>query len=416
MHIIHGRQEIETSKIVFIFAIAAVLAFSYQAAEAGVGGTTHFIDESGGGDCEDIAGASWDQDSLTCSLGADLLVGDNIVIDDNDITLDGNGNSVTGFPDELSCESDGISAVGVSGITIDDVKVTGFFDGIFFGEVDSSTIKNSILNENCGNGMQLFDSHANLVSNNDVESNCSGEVFGCAGIFLHQSSFNDVRNNDANLNGDQMNEIGQGLWILAFETEEGFNFITGNEFDDNGDEGILIEDSVHNFIGARPPIDVREVGDPGELPEFDLACDIMLDFGGIIIGNSMDRNGDNGIVVRSGSNFTCVIDNTADGNADDGIDIRSVDNDVQGNQANNNDDDGFDINEAPNSITDNVANFNDEDGIELMKQVKTTHPDLPYAFLSAGDNEKRAMQAGANGYLSKPYDFKVVEALISKLL
>jgi parallel beta-helix repeat protein len=164
-----------------------------------------------------------------------------------------------------------------------------------------------------------------------------------------------------------MNEVGQGLHIENGEDglgDVGSNFVTGNEFDDNGDEGILIVDSAFNFIGARPPIDVREVDVLEGLPEFDLACDIMIEEGGIIIGNSMDRNGDNGIVVRSGSDFTCVIDNTADGNDDDGIDVRSVNNDVQDNQANNNGDDGFDINDAPNTLKDNIANFN-EDGIEL---------------------------------------------------
>jgi hypothetical protein len=156
MHIIHGREEIETSKIVFIFAITAVLAFSYQAAEAN-GGTFHLIEASDGGDClENIPGASWDQESKTCSLGADLPVGDFIAIDDDDITLNGNGNKVTGLPEGESCgEFIGVQATGVSGVTIDNVVVTGFSTGIYFYDVERSTIQNSIANENCFNGIYL---------------------------------------------------------------------------------------------------------------------------------------------------------------------------------------------------------------------------------------------------------------------
>jgi len=63
---------VEGSKILLIFAVAFVLAFSYQGAEAN--GPSEFeISDDGGGDCGAIG--SWNQDTLTCTLEGDFSIG-----------------------------------------------------------------------------------------------------------------------------------------------------------------------------------------------------------------------------------------------------------------------------------------------------------------------------------------------------
>jgi len=342
-----------------------VLAFSYQGVEAN--GATYVIEDGSGGNCGEIG--TWDGD--TCTLTSDLASGETIDLNGDGITLDGNGKFLSG----IDCSDTGISAIGQVDVTIKDVRVTGFFNGIHLYDTERSTVEDSEANANCNIGIKLEHANQNLISNNDANINCLFTFEDdCAGISLYNSNFNDIRNNDANENGFEFDddevevEVGHGLAIInGGEGFDGVNFVTGNEFDDNGDEGIRIEDSFNNFIGVLPPFDVRDIDTgPGDLAEdVPFACDALLDVGGIVIGNSMDRNGDNGIVVDDGSHLHCIIDNTADGNDDDGIDIRSENNDMRENQANNNDDDGFDINEILNYLKDNDANDNHDDGIHI---------------------------------------------------
>ena len=99
-----------------------MLAFSYQGAEAS-GVDTFEIHFEGGGDCRAIG--SWDQESLTCKLDVNPPLGIRITSDG--ITLDGNNKSITG----LGCESgSGIIVVGREGVTIEDISVSRFFNGI----------------------------------------------------------------------------------------------------------------------------------------------------------------------------------------------------------------------------------------------------------------------------------------------
>ncbi len=116
MQIIRGRQETETSKIVFIFAISVALVFSYQEVEAN--GATYNIDHMGGGDCGLIG--TWEGD--TCTLTSNLAAGESIEVNGDNITLDGNGNSLSG----VDCVGNGISAIGKVNVTIKDVRPAGF--------------------------------------------------------------------------------------------------------------------------------------------------------------------------------------------------------------------------------------------------------------------------------------------------
>ena len=86
----------EGSKYLLIFSVAAILAFSYQGAEASFSADHIITNTAGGGDCEGNNIGTWNSDTLTCTLTGLLLTDQNIVIDGDDITLDGNGWGLVG--------------------------------------------------------------------------------------------------------------------------------------------------------------------------------------------------------------------------------------------------------------------------------------------------------------------------------
>ena len=57
-----------------------------------------------------------------------------------------------------------------------------------------------------------------------------------------------------------------------------------------------------------------------------------------------------------------------------------------------------------------------DDGIEVMQQVRAHNPSLPYIITSWGDYEAKALAAGANRFIPRPYDLEKVEEVISELL
>jgi CheY-like chemotaxis protein len=58
-------------------------------------------------------------------------------------------------------------------------------------------------------------------------------------------------------------------------------------------------------------------------------------------------------------------------------------------------------------------------GMELLKEVKALWPDLPIAMITAyGDDEsrRRALEAGASDFLTKPLDFDELKSKISDMI
>ena len=164
------------SKILLIFAVAAVLVFSYQEAEAS-GLSEIVIHDDGGGDCTGEVG-TWNQDTLTCTLINDLEFF-NIVINSDGITLDGAGHSLTGFGIERCGEGFiGIRSDTISGATIKNITVSEFDVGIDLFETSHYTVKDSNISNNCDAGIVLHGfeegesgSFGNIVEDNIVNNN-----------------------------------------------------------------------------------------------------------------------------------------------------------------------------------------------------------------------------------------------------
>jgi parallel beta-helix repeat protein len=126
---------------------------------AGMAGAYTISDNATGGDCTQIG--SWDGVTKTCTLTQDVAVADStdickiplfwyvnwpcaIRIEDDGITLDGNGHTVTG----TSGGNVGISFNWLSDVTVKNVTVTGTWSGLFAGFTSNTTIMDSSFENN----------------------------------------------------------------------------------------------------------------------------------------------------------------------------------------------------------------------------------------------------------------------------
>jgi hypothetical protein len=98
------------------------------------GKSTKFIkDDATGGDCSSIG--IWDSATKTCTLTTDL--NETIQIDDDGITLDGNGHTLTG-----SYTGGGVYFYKKTEITVKNLNIKNFGAGIYLRESNNNTISN----------------------------------------------------------------------------------------------------------------------------------------------------------------------------------------------------------------------------------------------------------------------------------
>jgi len=164
-------------------------------------GTKYIRDDATGGDCTLIG--NWDGGTKTCTLTTNLT--ETIQIASNDITLDGNGRTLTG-----SGTGYGVYLDGRTGVTIKNLTVKMFSVGIY-----------------------LYDSsNNNVLINNNASSNTRG-------ISLEMSSsYNTLTANIANNNGKGIE--------LAYSSNN--NILTSNTVLNNFFSGIIIWWSNNNIL------------------------------------------------------------------------------------------------------------------------------------------------------------------------
>jgi len=170
-------------KPVIIIAIAFVL-FIPVSAHATLSITAD------GGDCSQFG--TWDSSSKTCTMNTN--VNDDIEILANWITLDGNGNSITGT---------GVYR-NVSGYNINSC--------IFLDTKIGVTITNLQILESCLHAVTIYESQDNVISNL--------QIFGTSGVAinLHNSDNNEVLNN-------VLTDVSAGMAIAG-----NGNIVEGNKF------------------------------------------------------------------------------------------------------------------------------------------------------------------------------------------
>lgn len=146
---------------------------------------------------------------------------------------------------------DGNRSGDVVYITTDWVNISGFKireSGLGAGiDVCSnySTIKENNVLHNC-DGIFLRISSNNIITCNNIMSNCGVGLYGGSGIYLSQSSCNTIKGNNVSNNGGDY--CGGGISLYESSSN---NIITCNNITSNWYDGIYLQNSSNNNISGN---------------------------------------------------------------------------------------------------------------------------------------------------------------------
>ena len=160
-----------------------------------------------------------------------------IVIERDNIVVNGAGYTLQGAAAGYAFDSKGIELTGRSNVTIKNMKITAFYYGILL----SSSSKNTLSGNNIsapyalGNkyGVYLVSSSSNDVSGNIVTNNDYG-------VYLVSSSSNDVSGNIVTNNGD-------GVYLVSSSSSN----VSGNNITDNNYYGVFLYSSSGNTLRSN---------------------------------------------------------------------------------------------------------------------------------------------------------------------
>lgn len=295
---------------------------------------------------------------------SDAAASSCIDIDANNVVLDGQGNTVDGVDDDSG--SVGVNVVGQTNVTVRNLTVTNWNDGVLFDNVDDGAVSDNIIRDNDRDGISLDDSSGNNVTDNNVSSNVRNGIIlefsdgnnvtgndasdSGAGIFLGSSNDNDLVNNEAN--STDINGI--------FLGSSGNNNLTDNTANENDEAGILVSDfSTNNNLTGNTANNNNQYG---IWMRFDSNSNNLTD--NVVRDNS--GSGSAGIYVGSSQTVSNnrLVNNTATGDQTYGIYLMQADeNELIENKANENNEAGIYLtgDSSDNELIDNVANRNGED-------------------------------------------------------
>jgi len=366
-----------------LFLIASLLVSSYQEAEAGGFAVPEDIniDSIDGGECSQIG--NWDQNSLTCTLNADVFNVSIKLLSDN-LTLDGNGNRI--FGSEFTCfefdEYHGIDARNVSGLTIKNIIINDYGTGIFWFNVDNSDISQVESEFNCFHGLDLQVGSDDNIINNSIFSNNGDD-----NVILRQSNGNEFTDIEANFSADD-----DGIDLEDSDN----NIFTKVKANFNDDEGLDMEDFTSNGNGSDGNSFIESEFRQNESSGIELELsnnnsfrnnEVSLNLGhGIevrnsddndFIGNSILQNGsggnnEEGIKLFEGSDRNEFRLNLVSENQEEGLDIEddSSDNIISCNDLiNNRRGVEFEDSGAGNVVTGNTFNSNNDVAIEFDESI-----------------------------------------------
>ncbi|MDP3015275.1 MAG: NosD domain-containing protein [bacterium] len=187
--------------------------------------STKFIkDDATGGDCYLIG--NWNGGTKTCTLTKDVF--ETIQIDNDGITLDGNGHIITG-----SNTGFGIYLPQKTGVIVKNLSINQFNNGIYLFSSNGNNLINNISNFN-GSGIVV-----NWNSNNNNFINNTTNYNRGFGINISSYSNNNVLSNNTTNNND--------LYGIYVYYGNNYNNLSGNIANSN-DIGIYLYTSNNNNL------------------------------------------------------------------------------------------------------------------------------------------------------------------------
>jgi parallel beta-helix repeat protein len=341
-------------------------------------------------------------DLTNCPNNGLLVAADNVTVDLNGHTIDGDGESVQDCPPDQPCDI-GVGNNGHKGVTIKGGKVREFGQGVVVlvashirlhglslsrnldvgmvlgSSTDTRIEKNSFV-DNGTNGAVVFDSKSTRIERNSVSGSRGYAIVLAAvnesaiqdnaldgndhGFGVFGSSGNTVRRNSISHSGGSS---------IDLEFGAAGNRVERNRLTDNGD-GVTADTEAHDNLISRNTITGTGFFGFPEAGGFGIILDGVDD-------NTVERNlvvGGRGEAIlitsfdpQQTADRNVVSRNVANSKQSDGI---LVNNDatatlLERNSANRSGDDGIDVDAAGTTLTRNTANHNHDLGIEAVPGV-----------------------------------------------
>jgi parallel beta-helix repeat protein len=328
------------------------------------------------------ADTTLDSDLLNCPNNGIVIGADDITLDLNGHTIDGDGEPFEPCPDGEFCDV-GLLNDGHDGITVRHGSVREFALGVFVGRARHnrvlrisssrnvffgfvvarsarSVVRNSSGSGNLppdGDGMGVFGSHDVRVVGNSFRHNPLG-------IHVQDSTNNVIRGNLISRNSGQgikidanRNQVRRNLCVRnlgeCIIVNGNRNVIAGNRARRNG-VGIGIEKGRGNVVARNVVVDARFQGIYLGIRQPPIGGDHN-----VVRRNRVRGSVDDGFAVRQKDDHSLLRRNIARGNGDDGFDVESTSTKLTGNRAVRNADLGI---EAVPGVIDGGGNIAHNNG------------------------------------------------------
>jgi parallel beta-helix repeat protein len=399
-------------KLVLIMSLTLLIgmlnvAFNVQKAKAA---GTIYIRADGSIDPPDVRITTFDNVTYTFTTNID----DSIVVERDNIVVDGAGYTVQG-----TGSGTGLSLSGRSNVTIKSMTITAFDWGIYLNSSSNSTLSGNNITANNWYGIELYSSSNCSVSGNNItannwygielysSSNCSVSgnnitANNWSGIWLLYSSNNSVSGNNITANngyGIELysssncsvsgNNITDNNYFGIYLADSSGNGVSGNTFTN---DGLFVYDSYqnsveNNTVNGRPlayleGVSNYTVADAGQvvlvrcenirveglnLSRTTVGVELWETINSTISGNNITANNGYGVLLLSSSNYNSVSGNNITANSWSGIYLETADsNSISGNNITANNGEGIRLYSSSNYNSVSGNNITDNDyGIEL---------------------------------------------------
>jgi parallel beta-helix repeat protein len=328
-----------------------------------------------------VSDTKLDRDLIDCPGNGIVIGADNIELDLNGHTIDGDG--VLGCADFYACDYGVDNTAGHHGVTIEDGSIREFATAIFVLGATDNRLRALSLSDNVLGGLLLIGCTGSRIERNSISQN--GLTTDQAGLIVFDSTNLRIEKNSINANGDI------GMFLIGLES----NLIERNSVSGNPEAGVVLEGSGNELsrnrvfengdniviVGDDNIVTLNEVDDALGFPDDPTGgFGILLDGGdrNLFQGNDVGGAASNGIRITA-------FDPDATGTADNNV-IRDneverakldgilVDEAAPGSLVERNvvlgaGDDGLDVESPTTTLTRNRANGNGDLGIEAVAGV-----------------------------------------------
>ena len=335
-------QDLSKPHFVFIQPPRVSTIRTYAILPRHIPGTIFIRDDATGGDCTLIG--TWDNSTKTCTLTTNI--DETIQIDDDGITLNGNGRIITGRG-----TGSGVYLPGRSSVTIKSLTVKNFTDGIYYNNyLPNSGFENTLIannaNSNYRNGIYFSHGGRNTLTNNTANLNMG------SGIFLEYTSYDKLLYNNASNNAR-----------YGISSYQGYSHILKNNIVNTNCIGIFFRSGYGNtFINNIANSNCNGINL------------YYYTFENTLTNNTANLNLCNGIVLGFADSNNMLIGNNASGNNNSGIYMAYSlgNNTVTGNTVISNNDSGIRLSISPNNTIYNNHFNNTNNAIDDRNNTWTT--------------------------------------------